>query len=87
MVTSRMPTGNGAARFREQHAQPLGQDIAPTLNADQHDLRAVFVALGDFVGDAREGALNGGGVEDEGGFRHKKSRLPGGCRIADQIKG
>jgi hypothetical protein len=31
-----------------------------------------FIALGNLVRDARERALDGGGVEDDGGFRHKK---------------
>jgi len=39
-------------------------------NADQHDVRADFIALGDFVRDAGERALDRNGIEDDGGFRH-----------------
>ena len=47
--------------------------VAAGGNADQHDVRADLVALGDLVRDAREGTLDGQGVEDDGGFRHKKT--------------
>ena len=57
--------------FRE----PRRQMIAADRNADEHDLGTVLVALGDLMRDARERALDGGGVEDDGGFRHKKSRI------------
>ena len=50
--------------------------VAADRNADQRDLRAVLVALGNLVRDARERALDGGGVKDDGGVRHKKSRTP-----------
>ena len=37
--------------------------VAPHRNPNQHDLRAGFVALGDFVGDASQCALDDFGVE------------------------
>jgi hypothetical protein len=44
--------------------------VAADGNADQNNFPADFVALGNLVRDAREGALDGDGVEDDGGFRH-----------------
>ena len=57
----------------EQRAETPGKENAAALDADDRHLRAGVVALGDLVRDAGERALDGGGVEDEGGFRHKKS--------------
>jgi hypothetical protein len=39
--------------------KPRRQMIAADRNADQRDLGAVFVALGNLVRDARERALDG----------------------------
>ena len=46
---------------------------AATLDANQRHIRADVIALGDFMGDALQGAFNGRSVQDEDGFRHKKS--------------
>ncbi len=68
-----MPTGTGSFQISERiFPSRNASDVAHERNADQHDFRAGLVALGDFVRDARERALDGGGVEDDGGFRHKK---------------
>ena len=48
--------------------------VAANGNAYQHHVVAIFVALGNFMRNAREGALDRRGVEDDGGFRHKKSQ-------------
>ena len=64
----------------EDGVQALRQRHAAALNADQHEVGAGFVALGDFVRDARQGALDGNGVEDDGIFRHKKSESARGSR-------
>src|SRR5664280_864864 len=67
--------GNGQfPDFRQNFSKPECELVAHERNTHQHDLRADFVALGDLVRDARERALDGGGVKDDGGFRHKKSR-------------
>ena len=58
--------------FRQNVAQPTRERHPARGNADEHDLRADFVALGDFVRDARERALDRDGIEDDGGFRHEK---------------
>src|SRR5581483_7208391 len=65
----------------QQRAQAPGESHATALNADEDDFGAGVVAFGDLMGDAHEGALNGGGVEDESGFRHKKSE-PASARFA-----
>jgi hypothetical protein len=61
-------------------AQTLGQWDTAALDAHQHDLGAGFVALGDFVCDARQGAVDGGGVEDDGfSSEHKKTNRRAVC--------
>src|SRR5690349_7794673 len=59
-------TPNGCERC----AEAFGERHTAALNANKHDVRADFIALADFVGDAGESALDGGGVEDDGRFRH-----------------
>ena len=56
--------------LRENFSEPERQLVAHKWNARQNNLRAGLVVLGDLVRDARERALDGGGVEDDGGFRH-----------------
>jgi hypothetical protein len=58
--------------------QAPGQKNAAALNADQRHLGAVFVALGDFVRDAGQGAPHGRRVEDYCGDGIKKSNPPKG---------
>ena len=71
MLTSRLPVGHRLAPDAgQQRAQALRQRHPAALDADQHHLAAGFVALGNFMRDAGQGALDGGGVQDEGGFRH-----------------
>jgi hypothetical protein len=66
--------GDGVAPdLGKERTEAAGELDAATLDADENDFSAVIVALGDFVSDAREGAPEGVGVEDEGGLRHKKS--------------
>jgi hypothetical protein len=54
----------------ENFPEPRGQDIAADGNPDKGDFRGYFIALGNFVGDAGQGAANRGGIEDDSGFRH-----------------
>ena len=54
----------------EQLAHALGQRHAAALDADQHDISADLVTLGDFVRDACQRPLDGRGIQDDGGFRH-----------------
>jgi hypothetical protein len=56
--------------FGQNVPQPPRERHTARGNADEDDVRADFVALGNFVSDARERALNRDGVEDDGGFRH-----------------
>jgi hypothetical protein len=67
--------------FGEERAEALREMDAAALDADEDDFGTVVIAFGDLVGDAGEGALQCGSVEDEGGIRHKKSD-PAFCRIA-----
>ena len=68
---SRMPTGTALAPDAARIFPSRGARWSPPhWNANEHDLGAVFVALGNFVRDARERALDGGGIKDDGGFRH-----------------
>ena len=53
---------------REKFAEAFGERQAAALDADEHDQFAGFVALGDLVGDAGEGALNRHRVQEDGGF-------------------
>ena len=63
MPTSRSPTGTGWFQMDLQDGgQTAGQENAAALDAHQRDLGAVYVALGDFVGDAGQGAPHGRGV-------------------------
>jgi hypothetical protein len=56
----------------EQAAQPLPQMHSATLHTDDHHRPAVVISLGDLMGDARKHAIHGGGIQDNGPFRHKK---------------
>jgi hypothetical protein len=47
----------------EQRAEAFGERQAAALDTDQHDSVAGLVAFGDFMGDARQGALDRGGVQ------------------------
>ena len=62
-------------RMLPDDAEYLGQTLrqinAAALHPDQHHLVAVAIALGDFVGDAGQRALQGRGCEDDGPFSHK----------------
>src|SRR5581483_3373156 len=48
----------------ENRSQTPGEDDAAGLYTDQDRLRAAFVAFGDFVADAHQGALDRRGIED-----------------------
>src|SRR5271170_529687 len=65
--------------FRKNFSEPLCERHAAGGNPDEHDFGAVLVALGDFMRDARERALNRVGVEDDVRFRHKKARTVSAC--------
>src|SRR6266540_1930303 len=58
----------------EQGAQSFGQVNAPALDPDDRHGVGRLVALGNFVGDPREYAVDGLGVEEDGPVRHKKNR-------------
>ena len=54
--------------------EPEREMVAQGRDADQHYIRALLIALRNLVRDAGERALDGDGIEDDDGFRHKKSR-------------
>ena len=58
----------------EDFGQPLRQSDATALDANEDHVRAGLVALGNFVGDAGQGALDAEGVQNDGGFRHGGKR-------------
>jgi hypothetical protein len=63
--------------LREQAAQFFREWNTAALNSHEDNLAAGFVALGDFVRYARQGALDGLGVQDDGGIRHgEKLQIP-----------
>jgi hypothetical protein len=43
----------------------VGKKNAATLDANERYFGAFLVALGDFVGDAGQGAVHGGGVQND----------------------
>jgi hypothetical protein len=51
-------------------AEQLRERHAAALDADEHDFAAGFIALGDFVRDAGERALDCLGIQDDVGIRH-----------------
>jgi hypothetical protein len=54
----------------ENFPEALSKDIATKGDPDKGNFRGLFIALGNFVGDAGQGAANRGGIEDDGRFRH-----------------
>jgi hypothetical protein len=59
----------------EQSGQAFCQGHAAALDAHEDDVAADIVAFVNLVRDARERTLDGGGVEDDGGFRHGKGKI------------
>jgi hypothetical protein len=59
--------------FRKNFPKSPGERIASGGNPHEHDVRRALVALGDFMGDARESAANGCGIQDDGGISHGKN--------------
>jgi hypothetical protein len=57
----------------EQFAEAFRQGVAAGGYADEDNASRDFIALGDFVGDAREGTANRGGIQDDGGIRHGRT--------------
>src|SRR5882672_1654005 len=54
----------------EDDAQTLCEGHPTPLDSYQCDFAAGFVSFGNFVCDAGKGTIEGGGIEDEGRFRH-----------------
>jgi hypothetical protein len=59
----------------QETGESLRQMHAPALHTHEDDVRARLVAFGDLVSDARQSALEGGGIENDGRVRHKKIEL------------
>ena len=62
--------------FGQHTGKALGEKHAAALDADEDDFTAFFVALGDFVSDAGQRPLHGGGIQDDVGFRHGFEIVP-----------
>ena len=58
----------------QQSGEAPGQRNAALLDADERHFAARFMALRDFMSDPGQGAVDGGGIENDGRFRHKKTQ-------------
>jgi hypothetical protein len=61
----------------ERSGEALCERHTATRDANEDDGNTRIVAFGDFVGDAREGAADGVGIEDLGGVRHGGDKAKG----------
>jgi hypothetical protein len=52
----------------ERRCEALGKKNAASLNANQDHVGAIFIALGDFVGDAGQGAAHRRGIQNDRGM-------------------